>query len=136
MISIVKRRRVQPGSVECVLYVVDQLVVVELASGDVDRDRERVPLRMPVRGLLAGLLEHPPSDRDDQPVLLGDRDEYVGGDDPASGVAPAQQRLDAGRALGAKIKDWLIDQKQLVALERFGEVQLEREPVLDGGLHR
>ena len=41
----------------------------------------------------AGVLEHPRADRDDQPRLLGDRDELRRADRAAADAPPAQQRL-------------------------------------------
>ena len=49
------------------------------------------------RGLAAALAQDPAADRDDEAHLLGERDELVGADQAALGVAPAQQRLDARR---------------------------------------
>ena len=46
--------------------------------------------------MAAPLAQDPAPDRDDQPGLLGDRDEVERRDQALLGVAPAQQRLDAG----------------------------------------
>ncbi len=51
------------------------------------------PLRLPAR-----LLDHPRADRHDEPGLLGDVDELAGHEQPALGMVPSQQRLDADDA--------------------------------------
>ena len=74
---------------------VDQVVVRELARRDVDADDERLvvaALGLPALREPARLVEHPGPDRDDQPGLLGERDE-VGrgrrGRAPGAPSAPA-----------------------------------------------
>ena len=69
-------------------------------------------------GLAAPLAQDPAADRDDQPALLGERDELEGRDQAAGGVAPAQQRLDAGDRAVAQADERLVVQLELVALER------------------
>ena len=59
----------------------------------------------------------------------------VGEDDAPLGMAPAQQRLDPDRALGAQVERRLVDEEQLLALERLDEVHLEPEAVLRRRLH-
>ena len=48
--------------------------------------------------------------------LLGDRDEVAGQDQPALGMAPADQRLDAGDLLPPQVDLGLILQEQLVVV--------------------
>ena len=44
--------------------------------------------------LLAGLVEQPVSDGDDEARLLGEGDEVLGSDEPALLVRPADERLE------------------------------------------
>ena len=71
----------------------DELVGVELASGDVHGDADRIGGLTPRGDLSAGLVQNPLSDLDDQPRLLEQRDEIVGLNDPAHRVLPADQGL-------------------------------------------
>ena len=97
--------------------------------------RVGVPFGDPRRGLLAGGLEHPRADLDDQPALLGERDELGRRDEPARRVLPAQQRLGRGDLAGVEVEDRLVDEEQLVAGDRAAQVVLEREPVVRGDVH-
>ena len=74
--------------------------------------------------LTARVLEHPRADRDDQPRLLGDRDELGGVDRAAAEAPPAQQRLVAHRHAVAERHDRLEDELELAPLERALEVAL------------
>ena len=64
--------------------------------------------------LLAGLLEHPLPERDDQAGVLGERDEHVRRQHALHGVVPADERLDAGDAAGLERDDRLVEQTELV----------------------
>ena len=64
-------------------------------------------------GVTAALAQHPAADRDDQAGLLGDRDELGGRDQAPLGVAPAQQRLDAGDGPVGEPHDGLVVQLEL-----------------------
>ena len=61
----------------------------------------------------AGLAQHPAAERDDQAALLGDRDELRGRQQPAGGVVPAHQRLEAGDPLRVQVDGRLVVQHQL-----------------------
>ena len=88
----------------------------------------RPPARCPARELRAGLAEHPAAERHDQARGLGDADELAGRHEPALGVRPAHERLDAGRAAGAERHLRLVVQHQLVPLERAVQLVLQGEP--------
>ena len=76
---------------------------------------------LPVVTVGARLLEHPVAQLDDLPRLLGERDEHRRGDRPASGMRPAQQRLDAGDPAVGGVDDRLIFEMQLAAADRAGQ---------------
>ena len=66
----------------------------------------------------AGFAQHPAADRDDQAGLLGEGDEVARADEPALGVLPAQQRLDAAITRPSEQPhDRLVVQLELAALE-------------------
>ena len=104
-------------------------------DGDAERPRVR-PRRVPERGLRAGGVEHPAPDRLDQPALLGDRDELGGTDETALGMLPAQQRLDRADRAVVQRDDRLVDDAQLVALERAPQVVLDRQALDRARAHR
>jgi hypothetical protein len=79
------------------------------------------------RERVAGVHDHLPAERHDQPGLLGHRDERVGPDDPALRVRPAGERLDPARPAGHQVHDRLIVELDLVALDRELEVLLEAQ---------
>ena len=74
-------------------------------------------------------LQYPAADRDDQAGLLGDRDELVGRDHPALGVAPAQQRFQPDDTLVGEVDQWLVVQLELPTLDRVAQVRLDRHPL-------
>ena len=103
--------------------------------GDVDREVERESAVAPDRGLRARGAQHPPADVDDHPGLLEQGDEEVGIDDAANRVLPAQQRLDAGDRAGLERADRLVDEEELVAIERGAQVELELPVIEHGRVH-
>ena len=135
MISIVSATGSRPLSGERAFDLADELVGVELASGDVDGDADRIPRGPPDGALTAGLLEHPAADLDDQPGLLEQGDEVVGLDDAAHGVLPADQRLDPVGGHVAEVEGGLVDEEELAFGERLAQVHLELHAVLHGVLH-
>ena len=111
----------------------DRLMPIDGSVGAVICSRRS--LRLP-----AALAQHPAPDVDDQPALLGERDELDRRDQPALGMAPAQQRLDAGDGLVLEPDERLVMKLELLALERPLQVgaQLEagHHPVVHGGLEQ
>jgi hypothetical protein len=80
------------------------------------------------RRLPAGLAQHPAADRHDQAGLLGERDELERRHEPALGVVPAHERLDAGDPAVVELDDRLVVELELAVLERALQVGLELEP--------
>ena len=95
----------------------------DLQCGEVGGELDLVG---PARELCADLVQHPATDRQDQPGVFGDLDELVGRDQPAVGVAPAQQRLETHQSLVGKVDDWLVVQFELLARDCVAEVALDR----------
>ena len=68
----------------------------------------------------AGLLEHPAADRDDQPGLLGERDELGRRTGSRAPGAPADERLDADDAPGSEVDDGLVLEDELALARARG----------------
>ena len=96
--SMTSAAGVEAGLVRARADVVDEMVAVELAGGDVDRHVHVALGELPLLRLAARLLDDPAADVDDELRLLEERDERVGLHDAAHRVVPAQQRLDAEHA--------------------------------------
>ena len=91
----------------------------------------RVARGVPARRLGAGDAQHALADGEDRAGLLGDRDELAGRDEPALGVVPARQRLDADDLAAVERDDRLVVGDQLVAeLERAAQVVLDPQASL------
>ena len=114
MISRVSVGGVEAAVVQRRAHLLDELGALELARGDVDRDVQRDSPSCARRRPARRPAPAPSADRDDQAVLLGDRDERVGRDHAARGMAPAQQRLDAHDALVLEVEHRLVDEEELV----------------------
>jgi hypothetical protein len=81
------------------------------------------------------VLEHPLADRLDQAEVLGERQEAVGAEQAELGVAPANQRLEPGDHPGPEAEDRLVDERQLPALDRTSQLDLQLEALHDLGVH-
>ena len=114
--------------------------VEERAGGEVDGDRQVVAERAPGGDALERGAEHGRGERDDQPGLLGDRDELGRVDDAQLGVLPAGERLHADDPARAQLGLRLVGEHQLAALDRVAQLGGEREParavVVLAGLER
>ena len=99
--------------------------VGQLGLRQVDRDPKRLAAITPGARLPARLAQHPGIEGEAQAAGISDRDELAGGQEPALGVTPAHQSLDAGAAIGRKIELWLIVEFELVAFERAAHLPLE-----------
>jgi hypothetical protein len=101
---------------------------VQLADRDVRAgllQRVRAELGQPRGGLPAGLAQHEPAERHDQPGALGGRDELGRRDQPAGRVLPADQRLDADHPAGARLDDRLVDDEELAGVQRAAQLAAE-----------
>ena len=83
--------------------------------------------RAPAPDLLADGAEHPVADLDDQPALLGDRQELGRSDQAADGVSPAHERLDADERAASQRDDRLEVERQLVVRERGRDLVLQAQ---------
>ena len=79
----------------------------------------------PGRGFTARLVQHPAPDRHQLTRVLGDLQELDRCEQPALGMAPADQRLDPRQPLGGQLHDRLVVQLELAARERGAELQFQ-----------
>ena len=104
----------------------------QLPRGDIDAGESgsRVAQRaLPGAELARRAVEHEQAELDDQPGFLGDVDEF-GGRHPAEfRMVPARQRLEAGDGAILEPHDRLIEDGDLVALDRAPQIGLDRQPV-------
>ena len=93
--------RVEAGAGDHLGDVGGEVAVGDLAGGEVDGDVERAGVGaqlVPFEDLAGGAVLDPAADRLDQATVLGDRDEVTRIEQAAAAVAPADQRLEAGRS--------------------------------------
>src|SRR5262244_1489216 len=86
--------------------------------------------------LAGGAVEHEHAEVDDQPDLLGDRDELGRRHAPHLGVVPARQRLEARDGAVLEPDDRLVEDGDLLALERPAQLGLDGEAVGLARAHR
>ena len=86
---------------------------------------------LPRGQLPTGFLQHHPPNRHDQPRLLRDRNERVGVQQPALGVLPARQGLEAFDRPVRQADDRLIVHPELAPRDGAAQVVLQCE-LLDG----
>ena len=61
---------------------------------------------------------------------------YSGSTIPRTGCRQRRKRLHAPHSDAVELEYRLVDEEELVLLERFAQVGLELEPLHGGGLHR
>src|SRR5262245_12963555 len=89
----------------------------------------------PARRLDAGLAQHPFAERNDEPDLLGERNELGRRHGAAVRTVPAQQRLAACDLLALGIDQRLVEHLELIASERLAQIELEAAPRLQLSIH-
>ena len=112
-----------------------EVAVAQLARRHVDRHRQLLGTAVvlaPDRELGEGLIEHVVVERADQTLLLGDGNELRRGDQPALGVAPADQRFEADRRLVEQAEDRLVEDVELARGERAAQVAGEAAGTREG----
>ena len=94
--------------------VVDQRVVEQVGGRQVGRDPPRAIEAEPGAGLADRHGQHAAAELAHELGLLDGGQEGAGGQQPALGVAPAHERLDAHELAGGEVGDRLVVQRQLV----------------------
>jgi hypothetical protein len=126
----------EPRSIHAVipqylLHVLDESRLGDLALRDVDAHREPVVSQaqiLPGPKLPACLVEHPAAQLDDQPGVLGMGDEVHGVNRAPVGMVPAGQHLEAGEAAGSQRDDRLVEDVELVRLNRPFQIGVQLQP--------
>ena len=119
--------------------VVDQVLPQQLPRRHVDAGEDRIALAhraLPDAELARGALQHEHAEIDDQADLLGDGDEFGRRHAAHLGMIPARQRLEAGDRAVLQPHDRLIEDRDLVALERAAQFGFERQAVGLARAHR
>ena len=107
----------------------------DIVARDLDRreidanvDRQRLAGILVPSGESPHCLVHrPAAELEDEPAFLGDRNEFGRADLAAILVVPARQRLEAGYLAGLQVDERLIEELQLVLVERAAKLGLDRE---------
>ena len=89
----------------------------------------------PLCRLRARLFEHPAADLHDVAGLLEHGHDDLGWDEPALGMLPSEQRLDAGETGVAQVEDRLVGEEELIGGECETKIGLEPDAVLHLRLH-
>ena len=128
--------RLEAGRLERIADRRQELAVAQLCRREVDRDG-KIPAPLPPgRGLTTGLAQHPGAERPDQAVGLGRRDELARRHQPAFGMVPAHQGLDADQAPARELQLRLVVQHELAPLQRLAQLALEPAACLRFLVHR
>ncbi len=128
--------RRQPGLCQGAHHQVEDVLAAELHRRQVDAEADRPePALLPRRRLPARLAQHPLADHQDQPGLLGQRDEAARRHQPVPATRPAQQRLRAHDPPGGKLHLRLVVQQQLAARHAVAQVGLRLHRVARPGAH-
>src|SRR5437868_9944197 len=106
------------GDLERQLHEPPEVLVVQVLHGQVDRDRERRAVAAPDVRLEQRLAQHPERQAADESGGLGFGNEFRRRHDPAVGMAPADERLDAGEPARKDLDDRLVVEEQLVLGDR------------------
>ena len=100
-------------------------VALELRGGEVDRDAAIGGKQLAVARRLP---DHPFADRNDEPRLLGDRNEDGGGHESLAREPPSEHCLVADDPAGRELHLRLIDELEVIVLQRMAEPVFERAP--------
>ena len=113
----------QPG------HVLGQLDVQQAGHREVDRHAQLDALVAPRPALAERAIEHPEGERAHEPGVLDERNELHGSEQPADGVGPAHEGLDAGDLAGSQVDLGLVVQHELVVADGPPQLAHEREVV-------
>ena len=132
-----ERGGVERRARERIRHLEGETLARELLCGDVHADTERrVAALAPDRCLTACRIEDMTAEREDEPGLLGERDEVARKHEPAIRVLPTHERLDTDDAAVLQRDDRLVVDVELVGEDSALEVGLELEPLEDELVHR
>lgn len=133
--------RIELPRAESVGDIFDEVWFGEVAGGEVDGDREVVPILFPLLALADGLGQHVPGQRLDERGSLGDRDELGGDEEAVARVLPPDERLDPRHLARLQVEYRLIVEDELAGVDRVAKPAEQAElrcvvVVLLGAVHR
>ena len=103
-----------------------QFAVVQLHGGQVNGHAQLGQTRIvPLAQLVAGLIQDPLADADDDAILLGQRNKQIRRHQSAFGMMPTQQRFNAHHAVIFKGHLRLVHQVKLVALQSAAQLLVQ-----------
>ena len=120
-----EQARVEAGLFQHLVQPVMEISMLELHRRHIHRHRDGMTELLPRARLLARLAQHPGADRQDQPGVLGHRDELVGLVQLAPVHMPAQQGLGADDAAVAGIDLGLVVKRELLPWQGLAQGGLD-----------
>ena len=124
--------RIEAAVVQRRQHDLAEVLVLELFGRQVHRHADGVAgAALPRPGLVAGGAQHPFADRHDQACVLGQRNELVGRDQTALGMAPAHQGFDGDDVAAAHVDLRLIQQIQLLVFQGAAQANFELDVAHD-----
>ena len=107
----------------------DETFVPELQRRHIHCHRPAQQLTVaPQAGLFTGLVQHPATDLDNQPAILGNRDKAAGLQLPQLRMIPAQQSLGAGDGAAGQINLGLVVQHKLMPFQGHAQFGFDGLP--------
>ena len=106
--------------------MVDQIFVVQLPAGEIDRNAQ-VLLRCasPRCQLPTGREDHPAANIGDSATLLGQRDEFHRRQKTAARMAPADERLDALDFTGVQVQLRLVEEHEFIVGQGLAQILVQ-----------
>ena len=104
-----------------------QVLVEQVACGQIDRELDLDALRAQLAPVAGALLDHPAGDHADEPRLLGKRNEAHRRHHAALRVLPAHERFGTNHAARGELHLGLQEQPQLVMVHRGAQLAQQRE---------
>ncbi len=121
--------RGQPGDLERVANLAQQFALMELLRREIDRDADGF---RPFHAFYAGLAQYPAAKIDDQPHVLGDRNDIDRRNRAAHRMIPSQQRFASRNPSRLEIDERLVEQLEFFIGQGLAQVQLQNAARLDG----
>ena len=131
--------RARPRARQHGAQVVDQVVAQQLPRRHVDAGEHRLAqphAALPGAELARGALQHEQAEIDDQADLLGDADELRRRHPAHLRMVPARQRLEARDRAVLQPHDRLVEDGDLLALQRAAQLGFQRQAVGLARAHR
>src|SRR4029450_2441737 len=117
-------------SLQCLLHRDLRVVEAEFPAREIDRDYDRIDLRvLPALESAAHLVDYPAVDVDDQSGAFGKRDEIRGRNHSVLAVPPSDQRLGTRQHAGKQIELRLKLNAELVAFDCVPQRAFELERI-------